>query len=130
MPVAAERVRAEHQHNNGQAGQGVGEGGALMVSRKVLDERGVFTCDMDELREQCDEIHSTLTILATYADTAQESELLLALQGVARSVMALRLDVSEIDEVLRERGSIVDAHEYLRRQREQQQGRHLGREVQ
>jgi hypothetical protein len=101
-----------------------------MVSRKVLDERGVHTCDMDEIREQFDEIHSTLTILATHADTAQDSELLLALQGVARSVMALRLDVSEIDEVLRERGSIVDAHEYLRRQREQQEGRHLGQEVQ
>lgn len=101
-----------------------------MVSRKVLDERGVFACDMDELREQFDEIHGTLTILATHADTAQDSELLLALQGVARSVMALRLDVSEIDEVLRERGAIVDAHEHLRRRHEQQEGRHLGQEVQ
>lgn len=90
-----------------------------MVSRKVLDERGVFTCDMDELREQFDEIHGTLTLVATHADTAQDAELLLALQGVARSVMALRTDMSEIDEVLRERGAIVDAHEYLRRQREQ-----------
>ncbi|HEY2747698.1 MAG TPA: hypothetical protein VGL86_23915 [Polyangia bacterium] len=93
-----------------------------MVSRKLLDERGVFTCDMDELREQLDEIHSTLTILGTHAGAVQDSELLLALQGVARSVTALCLDVCEIDEVLRERGAIVDAHEYLRRQREQRQG--------
>lgn len=101
-----------------------------MMSRKVLDERGVFTCDMDELREQLDEIHSTLSILATHADSAQDSELLFALQGVARSVMALRLDVGEIDEVLRERGAIVDAHEVLRRQREQRKQSHLGEEVQ
>jgi hypothetical protein len=97
-----------------------------MVSRKVLEERGVFTCDMDELREQLDEIHSTLTILGTYAGTVQDPELLLPLQGVARSVMALRLDVCEIDEVLRERGAIVDAHEHLRRKREQREGWHLG----
>ncbi|MCU1281927.1 MAG: hypothetical protein JWM53_5473 [bacterium] len=103
-----------------------------MVSRKILDEQGVFTCDMDELREQFDEIHSMLTMLATHTDTAQDAELLLALQGVARSVMALRRDVSEIDEVLRERGAIVDAHEYLRSQREQQEEWHfgLGQEVQ
>ncbi len=100
-----------------------------MVSRKVLGERGVFTCDMDELREQLDEIHSTLVILATHADTAQDAELLLALQGVARSVMALRLDVTEIDEVLRERGAIVDADAYLRRQREQQEGWYPGPEA-
>jgi hypothetical protein len=104
----------------------------LMVRRKVLDERGVFTCDMDELGEQLDEIHSTLTILATHAGAAQDSELLLALQGVVRAVTALHLDVSEIDEVLRQRGAIVDAHAYLRRQREQQQRQrwHLGEEVQ
>jgi hypothetical protein len=78
-----------------------------MVSRKVLDERGVFTCDMDELREQIDEIHSMLTIVATHADAAQDTDLLLALQGVARSVMALRSGMSEIDDVLRERGAIV-----------------------
>src|SRR3954463_3725759 len=101
-----------------------------MVSRKVLEERGVFTCDMDELREQFDEIHSMLTILATYADSAQDSELLLALHGVARSVMALRLNVSEIDDVLRDRGAIVDAHAELRRQREQQEGWLLEQEVQ
>lgn len=101
-----------------------------MVCRKVLDERGIFTCDMDELREQFDEIYSTITILATHPDSAESSELLLALQGVARAVTALRLDVSEIDEVLRQRGAIVDAHEYLRRQREKQQGWHLGQEVQ
>ena len=101
-----------------------------MVSRKVLDERGVFTCDMNEVREQFDELHSTVTILATYAESEQESELMLALQGVARSVMALRLDVSEIDEVLRERGAIVDAHEVLRRQREQRDGWHREEEVQ
>jgi hypothetical protein len=96
-----------------------------MVSRKVLDERGVFTCDMDELREQLDEIHSTLTILAIHADSAQDAEMLLALQGVARSVLSLRSNVSEIDDVLREHGAIVDAHEYLRRQRERQQVRRL-----
>jgi hypothetical protein len=101
-----------------------------MVSRKVLDERGVFTCDMDELREQFDEIHSTLAILGTHAGAAQDSELLFALQGVARSVMALRLDVSEIDDVLRGRGAIVDAHECLRRQREPQEEWHLAEEVQ
>ena len=32
-----------------------------MVCRKILDERGIFTCDMDELGEQFDDIHSTLT---------------------------------------------------------------------
>jgi len=101
-----------------------------MVSRKVLDERGVFTCDMDGLREQFDEIHSTLTILATHAGADQDSELLLALQGVARSVMALRLDVSEIDDALRGRGAIVDAHEYLRRRREHHEEWRVGREVQ
>ena len=85
-----------------------------MVSREVLDERGVFTCDMDEVREQLDEIDGTLTILASHPDTAHSTELLLALQGVARSVTALRRDVTEIDEVLRERGAIVDAQEYLR----------------
>lgn len=95
-----------------------------MVSRKVLDERGVFTCDMDEVRDQFDEIHGTLTILAAHAGTIQDSELLLALQGVVRSVTALRLDVSEIDDVLRERGAIVDAHEFLRRRRAQQEGQH------
>jgi hypothetical protein len=101
-----------------------------MVCRKVLDERGVFTCDMDELGEQFDEIQGTLTILATHAGAAQDAELLLALQGVARSITALRLDVTEIDEVLRRRGAIVDAHEYLRRQRKQEQRWHLGEEVQ
>lgn len=101
-----------------------------MVCRKVLDERGIFTCDMDELGEQFDEIESTLTLLATHPDTAQDAELMHTLRGVVRSVMALRLDVSEIDEVLRQRGAIVDAHEYLRRQREQQPGWHLGQEVQ
>jgi hypothetical protein len=101
-----------------------------MVSRKVLDERGVFTCDMDELREQFDEIHGTLTMLVTHTDTAEHSELQLALQGVARSVMALRVDVREIDDALRERGAIIDAHEYLRRQREEREGRHPGHEVQ
>ncbi len=101
-----------------------------MVSRKVLDDRGVFTCDMDELREQLDEIHSTLSILARHADSDEDSEMLLALQGVARSITALRLDVGEIDEVLRERGAIVDAHEHLRRQRERQEGWQLGQEVQ
>jgi len=87
-----------------------------MVSRKVLDERGVFTCDMDEVRLQFDEIDSTLTMLATHADTAQNEQLLNALQGVARSVMALRRDVSDIEDVLRDRGAIVDAHEYLTRE--------------
>ena len=107
-----------------------------MVSRKVLDERGVFTCDMDELREQFDEIHSTLTILATHPDTAQSTELMHALQGIARSVMALRLDVSEIDDVLRGRGAIIDAHERLRRERERDRESerrvawHLDQEVQ
>jgi hypothetical protein len=101
-----------------------------MVSRKVLDERGVFTCDMDEVREQLDEIHGTLTILATHVDVAVSSELLLALQGVTRSVMALRVDVNEIDEVLRERGAVLDAHEELRRQRARREEWHLGEEVQ
>ncbi len=100
-----------------------------MVSRKVLDDRGVFTCDMDELTEQLDEIHGALTIVATYAGIEQDADLQLALQGVARAVMALRSDVCEIDEVLRERGAIVDAHEYLRRQREERE-RHFGREMQ
>ena len=103
-----------------------------MVSRKVLEDRGVFTCDMDEVREQFDEIESTLTLLATHADSAHDPELILALRGVVRSVIALRADVREIDDVLRDRGAIVDAHEYLRRRRrEQQQGlHHVGREVQ
>jgi hypothetical protein len=101
-----------------------------MVCRKILDERGIFTCDMDELGEQFDEIQSTLTLLATHPDTAQDPDLQLTLRGIVRSVMALRLDMNEIDEVLRQRGAVVDAHEYLRRQREQQQGWHLGQEVQ
>ena len=88
-----------------------------MVSRKVLEERGVFTCDMDELREQLDEIHSMLTILATHPDTAHSLELLLAIQAVGRSIMAVRADMSEIDDVLRGRGAIVDAQERLRRPR-------------
>jgi hypothetical protein len=101
-----------------------------MVSRKVLDERGVFTCDMDELREQFDEIHSTLTILATHPDTAHSSELMHALEGVARSVMTLSLDVIEIDDVLRGQGVIVDAHERLRRQCERREAWPLEEEVQ
>ena len=101
-----------------------------MVSRKVLDERGVFTCDMEELREQLDEIHSMLVILGTHAGMAQDPELLFALQGVARSIVGLRTDVSEIDEVLRARGAILDAHEYLRHQSEQEEQWHLGPEVQ
>jgi hypothetical protein len=102
-----------------------------MVSRKVLGERGVFTCDMDELREQLDEIHGTLTLLATHADCALSTELLLALQGVARSVTALRYDVGEIDDALRERGAVVDAHEQLRRQRARQEAAwRVGEDVQ
>jgi len=91
-----------------------------MVMRKILDERGVFTCDMDELHEQLDEIHGTVMMLATHSDAAVGMEPLLALQGVARSIQALRRDVTEIDEVLRERGAIVDAHAYLRSQRPQE----------
>lgn len=102
-----------------------------MVSRKALDERGVFTCDMDELREQFDEIHGTLTMLATHADIAEHEEVMLALQGVARAVLSLRMDVGEIDDVLRDRGAVVDAHEYLRRQREEQdEWQQLAEEVQ
>ena len=74
-----------------------------MVSRKALDERGVFTCDMDDVHEQFDEIDCTLTMLATHADTAENSQLLRALQGVARSLISLRRDVTHIDAVLRDR---------------------------
>jgi hypothetical protein len=101
-----------------------------MVSRKVLEERGVFTCDMDDVREQLDEIQGTLTMLSTHADVAQSDELLLTLQGVARSVLALRRDVSDIDDVLRDRGAIIDAHEQLRRQRRQRAAVRLDQEVQ
>jgi hypothetical protein len=102
-----------------------------MVSRKVLDERGVFTCDTDEVREQLDEIHGMLTMLVTHPETAQEPELMLALQAVTRSILAVRQDVSDIDEVLRERGAIVDANEYLhRRRREQREEWRAAEEVQ
>ena len=104
-----------------------------MVSRKVLDERGVFTCDMDDVRQQLDEIDGMLTLLSTHPETTHSTEMLLALQGVARSLTALRRDVTQIDEVLRERGAIVDAHEYLhdeRRPREHSAGWHLDQEVQ
>jgi len=101
-----------------------------MVSRKVLDERGVFTCDMDDVREQLDELHGTLTMLSTHADLAQSAELLLALQGAARSVLALRRDVSDIDDVLRDSGAVIDAHEQLRRERRQRAAWHLDQEVQ
>ena len=52
-----------------------------MVCRKVLDERGIFTCDMDELGEQFDEIDSTLTLLATHPGNAQDAELMFAPGG-------------------------------------------------
>jgi len=89
-----------------------------MVSRKVLEERGVFTCDMDELHQQFEELNGTLTMLVTHTNTALDAELMLALQGVTRSLLALERDVREIDDTLRDRGAIVDAHEYLRRRRE------------
>lgn len=101
-----------------------------MMSRKVLDERGVFTCDMDELREQFDEITSTLTILTTHPDVAASSELLLALQGIVRSVTALRQDVSTVDDVLRNRNAILDAHAELRRRRKQRPGWYFDEEIQ
>jgi hypothetical protein len=37
--------------------------------------------------------------------------------------------MSDIDDVLRERGAIIDAHEYLRRRSDQQRGRQLDDEL-
>ena len=106
-----------------------------MVCRKILDERGIFTCDMDELGDQFDEIRQ-------YVDD-QSLRILIRLRIIRNAIFLLvrhryagqnllRLDLNDIDEVLRQRGAVVDAHEYLRRQREQQQqqGWHLGQEVQ
>lgn len=89
-----------------------------MVDRRVLDQRGVFTSDMEEVADRFSELHGTLTLLASHAHANDDHEMMFALQGVARTVLDLARDVDELDEVLRDRGAIVDAEEAMARQRE------------
>jgi hypothetical protein len=101
-----------------------------MVSRQILDERGVFTCDMDELADRLAELQSTLQVLADRARGSDDLDMQFALGAASRLVFGISREIVEIDEVLRRRGAIVDAEERLRRQLEQQEGWHLGEEVQ
>ena len=87
-----------------------------MVSRQLLDEQGVFTCDMDELASQVAEVLSTLQVLADRARDSDDLDMHLVLAATCRTLFGISRDLVEIDEALRRRGAIVDAHEYLRRQ--------------
>jgi len=100
-----------------------------MVSRQILDERGVFTCDMDELADRLAELQSTLQVLTDRARGSDDLEMHFALGAASRLLFAISRDVVEIDEALRERGAIVDAQECLRSELEQQEW-DLGQEVQ
>lgn len=100
-----------------------------MVSRQILDEQGVFTCDMEELAERLAELQSTVQVLADRARGGDDLDMHHALGAASRLVFAISRDLVEIDEVLRRRGVIVDAREYLRRGLEHEEWE-LGHEVQ
>ena len=118
-----------------------------MVSRKVLDEGGVFTGDMDEPRGQIPdeqgvltrdmdgladrlaELLSTLQVLADRARGKGDLDMHFVLGAASRLLFGTLRDLVLIDEVLRRRGAIVDAHECLRRQREDE-GSQLDQELQ
>lgn len=86
-----------------------------MISRQLLDEQGVFTCDMDELADGVAELLSTLQVLADRARDSDDVDLRLVLDSARRLAFGISRDLVEIDEVLRRRGAIIDAHERLRR---------------
>ena len=100
-----------------------------MVSRQLLDEQGVFTCDMDELANRVAELLSTLQVLADRARDSDDPDMHLVLGAACRIVFGISRDLVEIDEVLRRRGAILDANEYLRRHLEEQ-GSPLDQELQ
>jgi hypothetical protein len=100
-----------------------------MVNRQIPDEQGVFTGDMDELADRLAELLSTLQVLADRARGSDDLDMHFVLGGASRLLFGILRDLVEIDEELRRRGAIVDAHEHLRRQREQQ-GSHLDQELQ
>ncbi len=101
-----------------------------MVSRQILDDRDVFTCDMDELADRLSELQSTLQVLADHAEGSDDLDMHFALRAASRLVFGISREVVEIDEALRRRGAIVDTQERLRRQLGHQEGWHLGDEVQ
>jgi hypothetical protein len=80
-----------------------------MVSRQILDERGVFTCDMDELADRLAELQSTLQVLADRAGGSDDLDMHFALGAASRFLFGISRDLIEIDEELRRGGAIVSA---------------------
>ena len=105
-----------------------------MVSCKVLDKRGVreerdvLTRDMDNLADRLAELLSTLQVLADRARGNGDLDMHFVLGAASRLLFGTMRDLIEIDEVLRQRGAIVDAHAYLRRS--EQPVSHLDQELQ
>ena len=97
-----------------------------MVGRQILDDEGVFTCDMDELADRLAELQSTLQVLADRAGGGDDLELHFALGAASRLLFGISRDLVEIDETLRRRGAIVDARAILRRQLEEPASAVLG----
>jgi hypothetical protein len=87
-----------------------------MVDRKVLDDRGVFTCDMEELQDRLDEVHCILEMIGERIER-DSCEHARVVDGVARAIRTISYDLGNIDDVLRERGVIVEAAEAMERQR-------------
>jgi hypothetical protein len=81
--------------------------------------RRVSTCDMDELADRLGELRSTLQVLADRARGSDDLDMHFVLGAASRLLFGILRDLVEIDQTLRRRGAIVDAHEYLRPGREQ-----------
>lgn len=77
-----------------------------MVDRKILDERGIFTCDMQDLQERLNEAHCTL-LLIVEAVNEHTPEAATAIEGVGRMICDISMDLNDVEEVLRERGGVV-----------------------
>ena len=106
-----------------------------MVSSKVLDERGVLGCGMEELREpipdpqvftrdmdgladRMAELMCTLQVLGDRARDSGDLDMHFVLGAASRLLFGILRDLVLIDETLRRRGAIVDAHEHGRAERE------------
>jgi nitrogen-specific signal transduction histidine kinase len=100
-----------------------------MLSRHLPDEQCVFTREMDEVADRLSELLSMLQVLADRARGSDDLDMHFVLGAASRIVFGILRDVVQIDEVLRRRGAIVDAYEYLRNQHEQQ-GSQLEQELQ
>jgi hypothetical protein len=136
MPVVAGTVRAEHQHNYDEPAKKSAKE-LRMVSRKVLDEQGVFggemgelrrqisreqgvfTRDMDNLADRLGELLSTVQVLADRARGNGDLDMHFVLNAMSRHLFGVLRDLILVDEVLRDRGVIIDAHDNLRRKPEQ-----------